>query len=37
MFVPGGLAVRAVALLLALLMAFFAVVHTLNALDLATR
>jgi hypothetical protein len=37
MFAPGGLAARTVALLLALLMAFFAVVHTLNALDLATR
>ena len=37
MFVPGGVAVRAVALMLALLMAFFAVVHTLNALDLVMR
>ena len=37
MFVPGGIAVRAVALMLALLMAFFAVVHTLNALDLVMR
>jgi len=37
LFVPGGLAVRAVALMLALLIAFFAVAHALNALDLATR
>lgn len=37
MFVPGGIAVRAVALLLALIMTFFAVVHTLNALDLVVR
>src|SRR3954471_1818921 len=34
LFVPGGVAVRAVALLLALLFAFFAVVQAVYALDL---
>lgn len=34
LFVPNGVAVRAVALMLALLFLFFAVAQTLNALDL---
>ena len=37
LFVPGGVTVRAVALMLAMLMAFFAVAQALNALDLAFK
>jgi hypothetical protein len=37
MFVPGGLAVRAVALVLVLLFAFFAIARAINALDLIVR
>ncbi len=37
LFVPGGLTVRAIALMLALLLFFFAVSQALNALSLAFR
>lgn len=37
LFVPGGIAVRAIALMLAMLMLFFAVARTLNALDLVFK
>ena len=37
LFSPDSLAVRAIALMLALLFTFFAVANTMNALDLALR